>query len=115
MKTRRFLALGGSALAFALLAMATAGTASAQEAAAGSASSDTSASFQSLDKNHDGHLTRSEIPSDMTLLRTRLTTYDTNQDGMLDANEFAAAQAALHGSGHAGGSGNTPPPHHPGG
>lgn len=112
MKTRRFLTLGGSALAFALFAMATAGAASAQEAAASGNSSESGESFQSLDKNHDGHLTRSEIPADMPLLRSRLSTYDANQDGMLDANEFAAAQAALHGSGHAGGSDSSPPQHH---
>jgi|SRR5690349_2355059 len=113
MKTRRFLAFGGGALAFALVALATAGTASAQQAAAGD-SSDSGASFQSLDKNHDGRLTRSEIPADMPLLRSRLSTYDANQDGALDAHEFAAAQAALHGGGHAGG-GDSAPPHHSGG
>lgn len=113
MKTGRFLTLGGSALAVTLLAMATAGTASAQQAA--TAGSDTSATFQSLDKNQDGHLSRSEIPSDMPLLRTRMSTYDTNQDGMLDAREFATAQAALHGHGQAGGGDNAPPPQHSGG
>jgi hypothetical protein len=114
MKTRRFLTLGGSALALVLMAMATASTASAQEAAAGG-SGDTGPSFQSLDKNQDGHLTRSEIPGDMPLLRSRLSTYDSNQDGMLDAREFAAAQAALHGPGHAGSGDSAPPRRHSGG
>lgn len=51
----------------------------------------------------------------MALLRSRISTYDTNQDGMLDAHEFAAAQAALHGGGHAGGGEGSSPPRHPGG
>ena len=113
MKTRRFLTLGGGAVAFALIVAA--GAASAQEAAAGAASSDNGASFQSLDKNQDGHLSRSEIPADMPLLRTRMSTYDANQDGSLDAHEFTAAQAALHAGGHAGGSDSTPAPRHSGG
>ena len=56
-------------------------------------------SFESLDKNHDGHLTRSEIPADMPLLRTRLSTYDADHDGRLDAKEYAAAKMALQGNG----------------
>jgi EF hand len=111
MKTRHFLTLGGSAIAVALIA-ATAGIASAQEAAAGTG---TNAAFQNLDKNQDGHLSRSEIPADMPLLRTRLSTYDTNQDGTLDPQEFATAQAALHDGGHAGGTEGAPPPRHSGG
>jgi hypothetical protein len=115
MKTRRLLTLGGSAIAFVLLGMATAGATSAQEAAAGSSGGDTSASFQRLDKNQDGRLTRSELPADMPLLRSRLATYDSNHDGMLDAHEFAAAEAALHGSGHAGSGEGSPPSRRSGG
>jgi len=64
-------------------------------------------SFESLDKNHDGHLTRSEIPEDMPLLRTRLSTYDADHDGRLDAKEYAAAKMALQGNGK-GTSGDNP-------
>ena len=77
--------------------------------------------FHQADQNHDGRLSRSEIPQDMSLLRTRFSTYDRNQDGALDAQEFTAAQAAVHEGGHAMSSTTTPPPqtprrdHHSGG
>lgn len=87
--------------------------------AAQTATSDTtSASFQSLDANHDGRLARAEIPKDMTLLRTRFSTYDLNQDGSLDAQEFAAAQMAIKGGGKSAGGGVEAPrqqPSHPSG
>ena len=76
--------------------------------------------FHQADLNHDGRLSRSEIPKDMPLLRTRFSTYDRNQDNELDAQEFTAAQAAVHEGGHAMSS-TTPPPqtlrraHHAGG
>ena len=113
MKTRHFPASGAGAIALLVLAVASA--ASAQEAAAGSSGGDTGASFQSLDKNRDGRLTRAEIPADMPLLRSRLSTYDSNRDGMLDAHEFAAAQAALHGRDRAGGGDGVPPQRDAGG
>jgi EF hand len=90
MKSQKSLQPAAIALLLALSAMAAA-PALAQQSSADS-------SFESLDKNHDGHLTRSEIPADMPLLRTRLSTYDADQDGRLDAKEYAAAKAALQGS-----------------
>lgn len=68
--------------------------------------------FQQADQNHDGRLSRSEIPKDMPLLRTRFSSYDVNQDNVLDAQEFTAAQAAVHEGGHAMSS-STPPPQMP--
>lgn len=110
MKTRQWLNGGGGAVAFCILAIASASSAWAQQAEAGN---DTSAMFQNLDKNQDGHLSRSEIPTNMSLLRSRLSTYDSNQDGALDPREFATAQAALNSGGQAGGSDATPAPRHP--
>jgi hypothetical protein len=101
MKTHKSLTIASSAFALALLGIAAMPAASAQQAAAGGAAD---SSFQSLDANHDGHLSRSEIPNDMTLLRSRYSSYDLNQDGYLDAQEFAAGKAAVQGSGHAMGS-----------
>jgi hypothetical protein len=103
----------GSALALALFG------AVAMPLAAQSAAGDTpDASFKSLDANHDGHLTRSEIPKSMTLLRSRFSSYDINQDGFLDAQEFAAAKAAIKGGGPAAAGGQAAPrqqPSHPAG
>ncbi|HEV2622595.1 MAG TPA: hypothetical protein VGU65_10975 [Frateuria sp.] len=104
----------GGALALALFG------AVAMPLAAQSAVGDTTdASFQSLDANHDGHLSRSEIPKSMTLLRSRFSSYDLNQDGYLDPQEFAAAKAAIKGgapaAGAQGDSPRQPPPHPPGG
>lgn len=104
MKTRHLLPLG---FGFAIAAFGVA--ASAQQATSGMTRP--SATFQKLDANQDGHLSRSEIPADMPLLRTRLSTYDSNKDGQLDAREFAVAEAALHGGGHAGGGDATPQRH----
>jgi hypothetical protein len=112
MNNRHIPKLQGIALALVLLGVGA--TAPAQQAATAGAGA--GASFQSLDRNGDGRLTRSEIPHDMSLLRTRMSTYDSNQDGALDPREFAAAQMALHGSGNAGGSDTGTPPqqrHHP--
>lgn len=106
MKTRHFLKLQGSALALGLCGMALAATAPAQEAPTGAGDGP---SFQSLDQNQDGHLVRSEIPASMSLLRSRFPTYDANHDRVLDVREYAAAQAALTGSGNAGGSDSTAP------
>jgi hypothetical protein len=101
------LTIAWSALALALSCTAAIPVAFAQQAAAGGASD---SAFQSMDQNHDGHLTRAEIPKDMVLLRTRFTTYDRNQDNALDAQEFAAAQVAMKGSGNAMGGGTMASP-----
>lgn len=104
----------GGALALALF-----GTVAMPLAAQSAAGGTTDPSFQSLDANHDGHLSRSEIPKSMTLLRSRFSSYDLNQDGYLDPQEFAAAMAAIKGGAPAGGaqadSPRQPPPHPPGG
>lgn len=97
------LTIACSALALALSAAA---SAQLQAPAAGTVDP----AFQSMDQNHDGHLSRGEIPHDMVLLRTRFTTYDRNQDNQLDAQEFAAAQVAIKGAGNAMGSDSEPSP-----
>lgn len=101
MKSRKTFNVAGTTFALALCGLAAAPGAWAQQEA-GTTSPD--AGFQSMDKNHDGRLMRSEISSDMTLLRTRFSTYDANQDGSLDPQEYAAAKAAIQGSGNAMGS-----------
>lgn len=106
MNTQKSLTIACSALALALSGAAAAPVATAQQAAAGGT---VDPSFQNMDENHDGHLTRAEIPTDMVLLRARFTTYDRNQDNALDAQEFAAAQVAMKGSGNAMGSDAAPP------
>ncbi|NUO73291.1 MAG: hypothetical protein HOQ10_11320 [Frateuria sp.] len=106
MKTHKPLTIAGGALALALCGIAAAPSAFAQQAPSNGAA----AAFQSMDTNHDGRLARSEIPPDMVLLRSRFTTYDRNQDGYLDPQEFAAAQMAMKGTGHAMG-GDAPAPH----
>jgi hypothetical protein len=105
MTTRQFLKLQAATLAPVLFGIASVVAAAPQQ----SMPTDNGASFQSLDKNEDGHLVRAEIPSDMALLRSRMSTYDANHDGMLDAQEYAAAEASLHEGGHAGGGDNAPP------
>ncbi|HET7663193.1 MAG TPA: hypothetical protein VFK31_06085 [Rhodanobacteraceae bacterium] len=44
--------------------------------------------FNKLDRNHDGQLSRSEIPKDMVLLRTRFIYADWNQNGKLSPEEY---------------------------
>lgn len=103
-------------IAYCALALALSGTAavSAQEAA-GRVPVDPD--FQSMDQDHDGRVTRGEIPADMVLLRTRFTTYDANHDNKLDPLEYAAAKTAMKGTGDAmGGEAPAPTPpreHHP--
>ena len=112
MKTWRSLTFS-AVLVSASLGLVAVSSVSAQETMAGSQGDH---SFESLDTNHDGSLTRSEIPEDMSLLRTRMATYDANQNGMLDAQEFAAAKAALEDKSHpAGGAPNNARSHPPGG
>jgi Ca2+-binding EF-hand superfamily protein len=47
--------------------------------------------FQSLDKNHDGRLSRGEIPDDLALLKARFASFDHDSSGRLDQGEFIAA------------------------
>jgi hypothetical protein len=48
-------------------------------------------SFDELDKNHDGYLKRSEIPSSMTLVKTRFASLDRDHDLRLSRYEFDVA------------------------
>ena len=99
-----------------VLALALFGAVAAPLAAQTAAGDTAEASFQTLDANHDGRLSRAEIPKDMPLLRSRFSSYDLNQDGNLDAQEFATAQAAIKGGAKSGGSQAEPPrqePSHP--
>ena len=50
------------------------------------------ASFQDLDKNHDGQISLDEAKKS-TEVKDRFTEADVNQDGKLDAAEFAALEA----------------------
>jgi len=110
-KSEKTLKTACATLAFALCGIATAAMA---QQAAGPAKVDPD--FQAMDQDHDGRLTRSELPKDMVLLRTRFSTYDQNTDGKLDAQEYAAAKVAMKGSGNAMGGGSPPrhdnPPEH---
>lgn len=47
-------------------------------------------SFSELDRNHDGRLTRSEVPHDMHNLRREFRTYDRNGNGWLSKQEYQA-------------------------
>lgn len=96
MKGQPFLTAASVALALSAIAIVSAGL--ARQTAAGAAPD---AAFQAMDKDHDGRLSRSEIPADMTLLRTRFSTYDANQDNKLDPQEFATAKAAVQGGSNA--------------
>ncbi|MFB9068053.1 EF-hand domain-containing protein [Pseudofulvimonas gallinarii] len=44
-------------------------------------------SFQSLDANNDGYVSRDEIPADHALA-ANFSTYDTDADGRLSQSEF---------------------------
>lgn len=50
----------------------------------------TAPTFESLDKNHDGRLTRSEIPRDMHALRRQFHSYDRDGNGTLSRQEYEA-------------------------
>ena len=104
MKSKTSVKIACGALVLALSGMA---VVSAQEAAGNTM---VDPDFQAMDQDHDGRLTRSELPKDMVLLRTRFTTYDQNHDNKLDAQEYAVAKDAMKGSGNAMG-GDAPAPH----
>jgi hypothetical protein len=53
-----------------------------------------SSEFAKLDKNHDGFLRRSEVPSSLAHLRSYFSEADKNQDGRLTLAEFAASGSA---------------------
>jgi hypothetical protein len=113
MKSETSFRIACGALALALIGIAPA--ASAQQTAGRTM---VDPDFQAMDQDHDGRLTRSELPQDMVLLRTRFSTYDQNQDNKLDAQEFAAAKVAMKGKGNPVGSGEparhqAPPEQHP--
>lgn len=47
-------------------------------------------SFSKLDRNHDGRLTRSEIPHSMHKLRREFRQYDRDGNGWLSKREYQA-------------------------
>lgn len=66
-------------------------------ASAGASASDPGKMFQSLDKNHDGFLTRAEVkdsPQDKNF-----SALDKNRDGKLSRDEYAAAAGSSAASG----------------
>ncbi len=44
--------------------------------------------FNRIDRNHDGQLSRSEIPGDMVMLRAQFTYADWNQDNRISPSEY---------------------------
>ncbi|HSS47224.1 MAG TPA: BON domain-containing protein [Burkholderiales bacterium] len=57
--------------------------------------SNTEAFFKKYDTNHDGFLTRRELKGRRDLLRV-FDEADTDHDGKLDLDEYAAAEMAVH-------------------
>jgi Ca2+-binding EF-hand superfamily protein len=53
--------------------------------------------FAQIDKNHDGRLTRSEIPKTMHDLRSHFTTVDKDGNGSLSTEEYEAYDAPVVG------------------
>jgi hypothetical protein len=75
---------GAFAVPFAALAQGSGGSTTAP-----SATSD-SASWDKLDRNHDGYLSREELKNDAAL-SGRFGEMDTNNDGRISKSEFEAA------------------------
>ena len=46
--------------------------------------------FLALDRNHDGFLSRSELPPEMVILRSQFGKYDKDHDHRLSYSEFAS-------------------------
>lgn len=62
-------------------------------AGTGNKSSDSGKSaptFSQLDRNHDGRLTRSEVPHDMHKLRREFHSFDRDGNGWLSKREYQA-------------------------
>lgn len=55
-------------------------------------------SFQSLDSNNDGYVTRDEIPADHELAAS-FSSYDTDGDGRLNQSEFDAYKSTKQNDG----------------
>jgi hypothetical protein len=51
-------------------------------------------SFAALDTNHDGKLSRSEIPLGLMRVRSDFATFDLNRDNALSQSEYAQANPA---------------------
>lgn len=51
--------------------------------------------FDDLDKNHDGVISRSEVPKDMGELRAHFDQYDGNHDHRLSRGEYMAALQSI--------------------
>lgn len=61
---------------------------SAQDQSAQADESDARPTFAELDKNHDGKLSRSEIPHNLHELRARFRSYDKDGNGSLSPDEY---------------------------
>lgn len=57
-------------------------------APSGPQATDTKPGFDTLDKNGDGRLTRSEVPEDLRDLRAHFREYDRDHDGKLSPPEY---------------------------
>lgn len=68
----------------------TSGSSTTSTGTMGSMGTGGSASFSELDKNHDGSITRDELPSSSSIV-SQFSTYDTNGDGKLSETEYNAA------------------------
>ena len=68
----------------------TSGSTTTSTGTMGAMGSSGSVSFSELDKNHDGSLTRDELPSSSSIV-SQFSTYDTNGDGKLSETEYNAA------------------------
>ncbi|MEW5834286.1 MAG: hypothetical protein AB1832_04400 [Pseudomonadota bacterium] len=53
------------------------------------------ADYRALDTNHDGRLSRNELPRNCLLAR-HFKTYDANHDGALEGRELTLAEQQLH-------------------
>lgn len=68
---------------------------SAQDTAPAVNPADSPLYFPHVDKNHDGSIGRSEVPKDLTDLRTHFDQYDANHDHRLSEAEYAGYLSTL--------------------
>lgn len=81
-----------------LLGMAVAGQVVAQDASAKAEAPKAEAKsmdFDAVDTNHDGFISRSEVPKELNDLRSHFDQYDQNHDHRLSKGEYMTALAAL--------------------
>ncbi|MEP6899687.1 MAG: EF-hand domain-containing protein [Rhodanobacter sp.] len=63
--------------------------------AAGQAASDSPLAFVNADKNHDGSISRSEVPKELNDLRAHFDQYDENHDHRLSQQEYGGFLTAM--------------------